>query len=86
MLLAAIDGTTDNKLTSFAARLALAGHRGIPREGELDFLTEAAAAFLPAKPKKAKPAKEKKPTLVKAAPKKEAAAKKLKATKKQLAA
>ena len=52
VLLAAIDGTADDKLTGFAVRLALSGHRAIPREGEPDFLTEAAAAFLTPKPKK----------------------------------
>ena len=52
VLLTVIDGTADDKLTSFAVRLALAGHRGIPRENEPDFLTEAAAAFLTPKPKK----------------------------------
>ena len=52
VLLTVIDGTADDKLTSFAVRLALAGHRGIPRETELDFLTKAAAAFLTPKPKK----------------------------------
>ena len=36
---ALIESTGDEKLTSFAARLALAGHRGIPRENELDFLS-----------------------------------------------
>jgi ParB family chromosome partitioning protein len=71
VLLAAIDGTADDKLTGFAVRLALSGHRAIPREGEPDFLTEAAAAFLIPKPrksaaKKAVPAK-KEPTPIKPA-------------------
>ena len=52
VLLSAIDSTADDNLTGFAARLALAGHRGIPGEGELDILTEAEAAFLTPKPKK----------------------------------
>jgi len=52
VLLSAIEGTTNDKLTSFAARLALAGHRGIPRESEVDFLAQAEAAFLTPKPKK----------------------------------
>ena len=51
-LLTAIDGTTDDKLTSFAAHLALTGHRAIPRDGELGSLSEAEAAFLTPKPKK----------------------------------
>jgi ParB family chromosome partitioning protein len=70
VLLALIEGTGDDKLTSFAVRLALAGHRGIPRENELDFLAEAEAAFLTPKPKKSHTprkeptAKKKEPTLV----------------------
>jgi ParB family chromosome partitioning protein len=83
VLLALIEGTGDDKLTSFAVRLALVGHRGIPRENELDFLTEAEAAFLTPKPKKSSAAKKeapakKEPTpikLAKAAAKKKAKAK-----------
>jgi ParB family chromosome partitioning protein len=52
VLLAVIDSTGDAKLTGFAVRLALSGHRAIPRDNEPDFLTEAAAAFLTPKPKK----------------------------------
>ena len=70
ILLTAIDGTADDKLTGFAVRLAFAGHRGIPRENEPDFLAEAAAAFLTPKPrknsaKKEAPAKVKQPTPIK---------------------
>ena len=54
VLLSVIDGTADGKLTAFALRLALSGHRGIPREGEPDFLSEAEAAFAPQE-KKPKP-------------------------------
>jgi ParB family chromosome partitioning protein len=78
VLLALIEGTGDDKLTSFAVRLALAGHRAVPRENELDFLAEAEAAFLTPKPKKSPakkeavakkeaPAKKKEPTPIKAA-------------------
>ena len=73
VLLTAIEATTDDKLTSFATHLALAGHRGIPRENELDFLTEAEAAFLtPKAPKKTSAkqqsqAKKEKPTPIKTA-------------------
>ena len=82
LLLATIDATADEKLTAFALRLALSGHVGIPRENKFDFLTEAEAAFAPPQPKKkAPPAKEKKPTLVKTPP-----VKKAKAAKKQIAA
>jgi ParB family chromosome partitioning protein len=56
VLLTVIDGLDDTKLTGFAVHLALAGHRNIPKEGEADFLAEAAAVFLP----KEKPASAKK--------------------------
>ena len=65
VLLALIEGTGDDKLTSFAVRLALAGHRGIPREGECDFLTEAETAFLTPKPKKSAATKKREPTPIK---------------------
>jgi ParB family chromosome partitioning protein len=51
VLLATIDVTVDNKLTRFAVRLALSGHVGTPREGELDLLSEAEAVFVPKKSK-----------------------------------
>jgi ParB family chromosome partitioning protein len=82
VLLATIDTTADDKLTRFAIRLALSGHLGIPREGELDFLTEAEAVFKAPEPKQAKaPKKQKQPTLIKpdaptTKPKKSANAKK----------
>lgn len=47
VLMTAIEGLTDDKLTGFAVRLALSGHRGIPRDGETDFLTEADAVLSP---------------------------------------
>ena len=56
-LLATIDATRDDKLTSFALRLALAGHVGIPREGEFDFLIEAETVFVAPPPKKKAAAK-----------------------------
>ena len=55
VLLTVIDGLDDTKLTGFAVHLALAGHRNIPKEGEIDFLAEAAAVFL--RKDKASPAK-----------------------------
>ena len=69
VLLSGIDGLTDDKLTGFTVRLALAGHRGIPSDGELDFLTEAETVFAPKPTKEPKPARAKKPTFIKAAPK-----------------
>ena len=66
VLLSTIDNTTDDKLTRFALRLALAGHVGIPRENEFDFLSEAEAVFIAPKPKAAKAAKkQKQPTPIK---------------------
>ena len=58
VLLSSIDATPDDKLTHFAVRLALAGHVGIPREGESDFLAEAESVFAPL-PSKTKPASKK---------------------------
>ncbi len=42
-----LDGLADDKLTGFALRLVLTGHTSIPRESEIDFLSEAEAAFAP---------------------------------------
>ena len=56
VLLSLIEGTGDDKLTSFAVRLALSGHRGIPRENELDFLHRSRGRFpLPQGPEKEPP-------------------------------
>ena len=62
VLLSAIDGLHDDKLTGFALRLALAAHRGTPREGDFDFLTEAATVFAPIEPKKPSVTKSKRTT------------------------
>ena len=88
VLLSAIDTTADDKLTGFAVRLALAGHRGIPKESEFDFLTEAENVFAPKPAKKQKPSKEEEPTPIKTAskPVKKAAVKKPKEPKKAIAA
>jgi ParB family chromosome partitioning protein len=51
ILLANLDATADDKLTRFAMRLALAGHVGIPRQGELDVLAEAEVVFPTKKPR-----------------------------------
>ena len=83
ILATALSQTPDEKLTSFALRLALTGYVTIPRENELDFLAEAEAVFVPPPPAKKKP-KPNKPTLIKgstqaspkAAPKKAATPKK----------
>jgi ParB family chromosome partitioning protein len=89
VLLSTIDALTDDKLTVFAIRLALAGHRGIPREGEFDFLTEAQTVFTPPLPAKEEELKStKKPTPMKAAskPVQKAPDKKPKPSKKKIAA
>jgi ParB family chromosome partitioning protein len=87
ILAAALSQTPDEKLTSFALRLALTGYVAIPRENELDYLAEAEAAFVPPPPAKKKP-KANKPTLIKgstkASPK--AAPKKATTSKKKVAA
>jgi ParB family chromosome partitioning protein len=83
ILLSTIDGLPDDKLTGFALRLVLTAHTPIPREGELDLLTEAETAFAPPQPKKTASKKANTATPIKAAQK--TAAKKNTA-KKQVAA
>ena len=61
ILLAAVNALADDKLTGFALRLVLTGNLPIPNDGEVDLLTEAEAAFVPAKPKKTVPKKSKEP-------------------------
>jgi ParB-like chromosome segregation protein Spo0J len=83
ILLATVDGLTDDKLTGFALRLVLTGDIPIPREGEVDSLTEAETAFVPAKPKKTATKTAKAPTQIEAAQK---TASKKSTGKKQVAA
>jgi ParB family chromosome partitioning protein len=52
ILTSVVGGLEDEKLTSFALRLALTTHAGIPRENEIDCLTEAEHVFALPKPKK----------------------------------
>jgi ParB family chromosome partitioning protein len=77
ILLEVVDGLTDDKLTAFALRLVLTGSAPIPRDGEADSLTDAAAAFLPAKPKKKADKTTKMPTPIKAVAKKSTAKKQI---------
>ena len=65
-LLSVLDATADEKLTRFALRLALSGHRDPVRDGELDFLAEADAVFTAPQPETRTNGskKAKKPTLV----------------------
>ena len=80
IVLAALDGTADDKLTGLALRLVLSDHVGIPHESQPDPLSEAEQVFAPKKPKvvKAKTdgSNKPKPTDAKAAPKKETTRKK----------
>ncbi len=73
ILATALTITPDEKLTSFALRIALTGYVAIPREGEFDFLAEAQAAFVPSCLPKAK----KVPALIKTAVKKTVTKKKV---------
>ncbi|MCU1323068.1 MAG: Chromosome partitioning protein ParB family [Acidobacteriaceae bacterium] len=81
IVLAAIDDTADDKLTSFALRVALTDYVSIPRENGPDPLSEAEAVFAPPQPKSSKKnaskAKET-PTFIKT-PQKKSPAKKQKA-------
>jgi ParB family transcriptional regulator, chromosome partitioning protein len=80
IVLAALDGTADEKLTGLALRLVLSDHIGIPHESQPDLLAEAEQVFAPKKPN---PVKSKgdglskpKPTAVKPSVKKETSKKK----------
>ncbi|HEY4358146.1 MAG TPA: ParB/RepB/Spo0J family partition protein [Acidobacteriaceae bacterium] len=80
IVLAALDGASDDKLTGLALRIVLSDHVGIPRENQPDFLSEAERVFPLNEPKavksKSKPATKSKPTVVKSTHKKGAAQKK----------
>ena len=80
IVLAALDGTADEKLTGLALRLVLSDHTGIPHESQPDLLTEAEQVFAPKKPKVVKTktdgSNKPKPTAAKATPKKETTRKK----------
>jgi ParB family chromosome partitioning protein len=57
LVLSALDTTSDGKLTSFALRLALTDHLGLPRDTDPDLLSEAEALFAPAQSKTKKTSK-----------------------------
>jgi ParB family chromosome partitioning protein len=80
IVLAALDGTADEKLTSFALRLVLSDHIGIPQESQPDLLTEAEQVIAPKKPKAVKArgdgSSKPKRTALKASAKKETSKKK----------
>jgi ParB family transcriptional regulator, chromosome partitioning protein len=69
ILLSTIDGLPADKLTGFALRLVLTAHTPIPRESEIDFLTEAETAFAPPQTKKTATRKAKATTPIKTAQK-----------------
>ncbi len=52
VLASTLTSLPDEKLTSFALRLALTGHVDIPREGDFDFLAEAESVFVLNNPRK----------------------------------
>jgi hypothetical protein len=51
IVLVALDGTADEKLTGLALRLVLSDHIGISHESQPDLLTEAEQVFAPKEPK-----------------------------------
>ena len=55
IVLTALDGTADEKLTGLALRILLSDHLGIPHENEPDLLSECEQVFAPKKPKAARP-------------------------------
>ena len=81
VVLAALSTTADEKLTSFALRIVLSDHVGIPRENTPDLLTEAEEVFAPKKPKVVKtrstPATKPKPAPAKSAAEKGEAVRKV---------
>ena len=71
IVLDALGNTADEKPTSFALRLALTDHLGLPRDTDPDLLSEAEALFAPPQAKLKKASKPKAaPTLVEPAEKK----------------
>ena len=80
IVLAALEGTADEKLTGLALRLVLSDHVGIPQESQPDLLAEAEQVFAPRKPKAVKAkgngSSKPKPTAVKSSAQKEAGKKK----------
>lgn len=79
-MLAALEGTADEKLTSLALRLVLSNHVCIPHESQPDLLIEAERIFAAKKPRavdaKAKGHSKSKPAAVETQAKKEAIRKK----------
>ncbi len=80
IVLAALEGTADDKLTGLALRLVLSDHVAIAHESQPDLLAEAEQVFAPKKPKAVKAktdgSKKPKPTAVKVTTTKETSKKK----------
>ncbi len=76
VLASTIAALPDDKLAGFAVRLVFTEYAAIPREGEIDFLVEAEAAFATPKLKKATAQKKAEARTVTTAAKKKAAKKK----------
>ena len=80
IVLAALEGTADEKLNGLALRLVLSDHIGIPHEYQPDLLTEAEEVFATKKPQvvkaKADGSNKPKPTAAKVTAKKETTRKK----------
>lgn len=55
IVLVALDGTADEKLTGLALRIVFSDHLSIPHESQSDWLTEAEQVFAPKKPKVVRP-------------------------------
>jgi ParB family chromosome partitioning protein len=55
IVLAALDGTADEKLTGLALRIVLSDHVGSPHESQRGLLAEVEQVFAPKKPKSVKP-------------------------------
>jgi ParB family chromosome partitioning protein len=80
IVLSALDGTTDEKLTGLTLRLVLSDHIGVPHDIQPDLLAEAEQVFAPKMPKvvkaRAQDSSKPKPTAAKGLTKKEASQKK----------
>lgn len=78
IVLAALGGTADERLTGLALRLVLSDHLGVAHEGQPDLLTEAESTFTPKKSRsaKAKTVGKEKPAATKSIAKKESVRKK----------
>jgi len=75
VLLSTIAALPDDKLAGFAVRIVFTDYTAIPREGEVDRLAEAEAAFAAPQPKRASKPKKAETARAKVSPKNKAAKK-----------